>query len=110
MANLVYQGTLDERVYQRLSERMQDRYDILGSLPDTIESDWIEDIEKVEEELRNFTRPDSPADVFSLRYGDFLEVEGDEKGWEVWTKVVARRDIQEQLMRPWNRPWHEGRQ
>jgi superfamily II DNA or RNA helicase len=101
MANLVYQGTLDERVYQRLSERMEDRYDILGSLPDTIESDWIEDVEKVEAELRDFTRPESPADVFSLRYGDFLEVEGSEKGWEVWTKVVARRDIEEQLMRPW---------
>ena len=34
MANLVYAGTIDEKVYQRLSERMQDRYDILGSLPD----------------------------------------------------------------------------
>ncbi|MGI3212638.1 helicase-related protein [Roseovarius tibetensis] len=102
MANLVYQGTLDERVYQRLSERMQDRYDILGSLPDTIESDWIEDIEKVEEELRNFTRPESPADVFSLRYGDFLDLDEGEKGWEVWTKVVARRDIEERLMQPWS--------
>ena len=101
MANLVYQGTLDERVYQRLSERMQDRYDILGSLPDTIEDDWIEDIEKIEEELRNFTKPESPADVFSLRYGNFLEVEGGERGWEVWTKVVARRDIEKRLMRPW---------
>lgn len=34
MANLVYQGTVDERVYDRLSERMKDRYDLLGSLPD----------------------------------------------------------------------------
>ena len=50
MANLVYAGTIDEKVYQRLSERMQDRYDILGSLPDTIEDDWIEDIERLEEE------------------------------------------------------------
>ena len=24
------------------------------------------------------------------------------RGWEVWTKVVARRDIEERLMRPWN--------
>jgi len=102
MANLVYAGTIDERVYQRLSERMQDRYDILGSLPDTIEDDWIEDIERVEEELKSFTKPESPADVFSLRYGDFLSVDGEDQGWEVWTKVVARRDIEERLMRPWN--------
>lgn len=102
MANLVYAGTIDERVYQRLSERMQDRYDILGSLPDTIEDEWIEDIERLEEELKSFTKPESPADVFSLRYGDFLSVDSDDRGWEVWTKVVARRDIEERLIRPWN--------
>lgn len=102
MANLVYADTVDEKVYQRLSERMQDKYDILGSLPDTIEDDWIEDIERIEEELKSFTRPESPADVFSLRYGDFLSVDGEDKGWEVWTKVVARRDIEERLMKPWN--------
>ena len=102
MANLVYAGTLDERVYQRLSERMQDRYDILGSLPDTIEDDWIEDIERLEEELKGFTKPASPADVFSLRYGEFLSLDENGQGWEVWTKVVARQDIEERLMRPWN--------
>lgn len=101
MANLVYAGTIDERVYQRLSERMQDRYDILGSLPDTIEDDWIEDIEKAEMELKSYTKPESPADVFSLRYGDFLSVEGDDEGWETWTKVIARRDIEDRLRKPW---------
>jgi superfamily II DNA/RNA helicase len=45
MLNLVYHGTRDERVYERLSERMRDRYDIFGSLPDVIEDDWIENIE-----------------------------------------------------------------
>jgi len=28
---------------------MKDRYDIFGGLPDTIEDDWIESIEKLEE-------------------------------------------------------------
>lgn len=101
MANLVYADTVDEKVYQRLSERMQDKYDILGSLPDTIEDDWIHDIERLEEELKSFTKPESPADVFSLRYGDFLSVDGEDRAWEVWTKVVARRDIEERLTKPW---------
>lgn len=59
-------------------------------------------INRLEDELKSFTKPESPADVFSLRYGDFLSVDGDDRGWEVWTKVVARRDIEERLMRPWN--------
>ena len=37
MLNLVHQGTRDEKVYQVLSQRMQNRYDLFGSLPDTIE-------------------------------------------------------------------------
>ena len=70
----------DEKVYQRLSERMQNRYDILGSLPDTIEDDWIEDIERLEEELKGFTKSERQADVFSLRYGDFLSIDDEDHG------------------------------
>ena len=36
MLNLVYHDTQDEKVYQVLSRRMKDRYDIFGGLPDTI--------------------------------------------------------------------------
>ena len=34
---------------------MKDRYDIFGTLPDVIEDDWIEDIENLDEKLREFT-------------------------------------------------------
>jgi hypothetical protein len=43
MLNLVHQGTVDEVVYERLSERMRDRYDLFGALPDTIKDEWIDD-------------------------------------------------------------------
>src|SRR3954469_5946880 len=36
MLNLVYHGTQDERVYQAISRRMKNRYDIFGGLPDAI--------------------------------------------------------------------------
>ena len=102
MANLVYADTIDEKIYQKLSERMQDKYDILGSIPDTIEDDWIDDVERWAKELKSYTKPESPADLFNLRYGDILSVGRADKGWEVWTKVVARRDITDRLMKPWN--------
>jgi superfamily II DNA/RNA helicase len=54
MLNLVYQGTRDEDVYQRLSERMRDRYDIFGSLPDVIDDDWIDDIETLDQKLSEY--------------------------------------------------------
>jgi len=49
MLNLVYADTNDEKVYGVLSRRMKDRYDLFGSLPDTIEDDWIADIEHLDE-------------------------------------------------------------
>ena len=55
MLNLVYHDTHDEKVYRALSQRMRDRYDLFGSLPDTIEDDWIEDIENLDEYLSQFT-------------------------------------------------------
>ena len=81
---------------------MKDRYDILGSIPDTIRDYWIESIEQKEKDLGKFTKPESPADLFSLRYGDLSENK-DDREWDVWTKVVARRDIDAKLTRPWSR-------
>jgi superfamily II DNA/RNA helicase len=54
MLNLVHQGTVDEVVYERLSERMRNRYDLFGGLPDTIRDDWID-------EYRNSRRADGPV-------------------------------------------------
>lgn len=100
MANLVYQGTVDERVYDRLSERMKDRYDLLGSLPDTIEDEWIDNIEMLEEELKEFTRKKrNTADVFELRYGDFLDTDGAD--WQFCEKVLDRDEAQKILRDGW---------
>jgi hypothetical protein len=45
MLNLVNEQTVDEKIYDRLSDRMRDRYDLFGSVPDTIKEEWIDDIE-----------------------------------------------------------------
>ena len=102
MANLVYQGTVDEKVYQKLSERMQDRYDILGSLPDVIEDEWIEDIERLEEELKSYTkRKKNVSDVFQLRYENFLEYEDDR--WERCEKVLDKDEVDKILGSGWQK-------
>lgn len=72
MLNLVYHGAIDEKVYKTLSSRMQDRYNIFGTLPDVIEDDWIEDIEDLGEELREFTTKKHQANTFDLRYAEGL--------------------------------------
>jgi superfamily II DNA or RNA helicase len=99
MLNLVYQGTIDERIYDKLSERMRDRFDIFGTLPDVIEDDWIEDIENLDERMREYTRRRERANAFDLRYAADVEAPGER--WELCERVLARHDVIEQLSRGW---------
>lgn len=100
MLNLVYHDTQDEKVYQVLSRRMKDRYDIFGGLPDTIEDDWIETVEKLEEMMNEYIHLRQQArDVFEMRYQDTIDPDKDR--WELCSRVLARRDVVDRLSIPW---------
>jgi hypothetical protein len=100
MLNLVYHETQDEKVYQVLSRRMKDRYDIFGGLPDTIEDEWIESVEKLEEMMDEYIHLRKKArDVFELRYQASIDPERDR--WELCARVLARRDVVDRLSVPW---------
>lgn len=103
MLNLLYHGsvqpTVDEKVYAKLSSRMKDRFDIFGTLPDVIDDDWIDDEEKFEAQLRDYTERRARANAFDLRYaGDVIPK--DER-WELCEKVLARNDVKKRLSRGW---------
>ena len=100
MLNLVYHDTQDEKVYAAISQRMRDRYDIFGSLPDTIDDDWIENVEKLDEIMDRYMHLRQTAkDAFELRYE--RQVDPDKDRWELCSRVLARRDIVEKLSAPW---------
>jgi ERCC4-related helicase len=100
MLNLVYHDTQDETVYQVLSRRMQDRYDIFGGLPDTIEDDWIESVGKLAQMMDEYIHPRKRArDVFEMRYQETIDPDKDR--WELCSRVLARRDVVDRLSAPW---------
>jgi superfamily II DNA or RNA helicase len=100
MLNLVYHDTQDEKVYQVLSRRMRDRYDIFGGLPDTIEDEWIENVEKLEEMMDEYIHLRRQArDVFEMRYQETIDPDKDR--WELCSRVLARRDVVDRLSAPW---------
>jgi superfamily II DNA or RNA helicase len=100
MLNLVYHETQDEKVYQVLSRRMKDRYDIFGGLPDTIEDDWIESVEKLEEMMDEYIHLRKQArNVFEIRYQETIDPDKDR--WELCSRVLARRDVVDRLSTPW---------
>jgi len=99
MLNLVFEQTVDEKIYERLSERMRNRYDLFGSLPDTIKDEWIEDIESLGEKLDEYINAQKKATGFDLRYtGTMMPPE---KDWREFTEVLSRRDLATLMCAAW---------
>ena len=100
MLNLVNEQTVDEKVYTRLSERMKDRFDLFGSLPDTIKDDWIEDIEQLGELMDQYIDAQKQETGFDLRYNSTLQPETD--FWRDCATVLSRRDFDSLMRKRWN--------
>lgn len=101
MLNLVYHDTQDERVYEVLSRRMKDRFDIFGGLPDTIEDDWIEGVETLEAMTDKYIHLRGQArNAFELKYESLIDPDKDR--WELTTRVLSRRDVVDRLSEPWS--------
>ena len=99
MLNLVNEQTVDEKVYERISERMRDRYNLFGSLPDTIKDEWIEDIETLGEKMEEYINAQKEATGFDLRYTTTMEPS--EKDWRDCSEVLSRRDFAELMSAGW---------
>lgn len=98
--HLVYAGTIDERVHGVLSSRLQENYDLFGSLPDILEDDWIEDEQSLQRELERFVNLRREMEnAFDARYGRTLTA--DDERWEECAKVLSRTEFQRALGTPW---------
>ncbi len=100
MANLTYAGTVDEKVYRVLSDRLRVSADVFGSMPDTIDADWIDDLERLEDRLRDYTKPKERPDPFKARYANGLADAGGH--WNEASRVLAREDIAVRLSSGWS--------
>lgn len=96
MLNLVY----NEKVYNVLSERLKDTYDILGSLPDTIDDEWIQDEAELKTRMDTYIHEREKAqNAFSVKYRSTLDPEA--YLWKRCTEVLSRRDIVNILSEHW---------
>jgi len=100
MLNLVYSETQDEKVYSVISQRLKDKFDLFGSLPDTIDDEWIQDEEILDAKLDQYIHlRDAAKNAFELRYEK--DVNPDENRWETCSRVLSRKDIEEKMARGW---------
>lgn len=100
MLNLVYHDTQDEEIYRVLSRRLKDKFDIFGGLPDTIEDEWIENIERLDAMMDEYIHLRQRArDIFEFRYKETIDP--DKNRWELCSRVLARKDVVEKLSESW---------
>jgi len=100
MLNLVYRDTRDEQVYAVISQRLKDKHDLFGGLPDTIDDDWIEDAEHLAQQVDRYIHlRDQARTAFELRYQATIDM--DAHRWERCAQVLSRRDIIERMAQPW---------
>ncbi len=100
MLNLVYEETRDEKVYSVLSQRLKDKFDIFGGLPDTIEDEWIESQEQLAAKMDEYLHLRAKAhDVFEMRYRETIDP--DANRWELCSRVLARHDVVDKLSESW---------
>ncbi len=101
MLNLVNEQTVDEKVYERLSERMRDKFNLFGSLPDTIKDEWIEDIETMDQEMDQYIEAQKRATGFDLRYNAHLSPS--DKDWRDCSNVLSQRDFGTLMREGWEK-------
>ena len=100
MLNLMYHETRDEDIYQVISRRLKEKFDLFGGLPDTIEDEWVasaEELEKMMDKYIHLRREN--RNVFDDR--NQKSIIPDQNRWELCSNVLSRKDVLNILSDPW---------
>ncbi len=101
VVNMRYAGTVEDQVYQALSDRFSDIFAVLGQLPDSFEEDWITSVLAGREQVRNFSqRIERTRPPMELRY---MRDVADDRGldWEYTQRVLSSRDLDSWMRKGW---------
>ncbi len=95
--NMRYRGSVEDRVHQMLSERLQQIHNLFGQLPDFVETAWKKvAVNKVEEARKTIDKvPEQHP--FELRYEKGI----DTVDWESCTDVLEEGARRERLLEGW---------
>ena len=96
ICNMRYDGSVEDRVHELLSERLEDITRLFGQLPDTLEDAWISvALGRIEDAKKTIDAvPDEHP--FALRYHEVERVD-----WESCARVLAEDVKRQSLIRGW---------
>ena len=94
--NMRYAGSVEDRVHQLLSERLENISRLFGQLPDTLEDVWVQVALGKEKEARQTIDTIPRKHPFKLRYHEVRRTD-----WESCSRVLDDRTRRQSLARGW---------
>ena len=96
--NMRYKGSVEDRVHQKLSSRLEDIHSLFGQIPDTLEDVWIQVALCNEQQVQEIIDAIPKKNPFALKYETSLPVTED---WESCVTVLDKADKIAQLTHGW---------
>ncbi len=94
--NMRYSGSVEDRVHQLLSERLESIHQMFGQIPDILEDVWIDIATGEEERARKTINAIPQKHPFEFKYHRM-----DKIAWELCGRVLDRSDRQQYLLKGW---------
>ncbi|MDY4920123.1 MAG: helicase-related protein, partial [Phascolarctobacterium sp.] len=95
--NLRYKGSVEDRVHELLSSRMESIYKMFGQLPDVLEDVWVDiavgDIENAKQKINEMPQ----KHPFALKYHENVKA----IDWESCSTVLDKNDIKRKMLEQW---------
>ncbi len=96
VCNLRYRGSVEDRVHQLLSSRLEFIYDLFGQIPDVLEALWIDVAQGRIDEARRLIDGLQETHPFDDRYAKVESID-----WESCAKVLSEEEKREVLTTGW---------
>lgn len=96
--NMRYKDSVEDKVHQALSNRLNDIFNMFGQIPDTLEDVWIDIALNNEVEARNKINSLPKQNAFALKYESVPPVTED---WDKCAVVLDKQEKMAKLLKGW---------
>ncbi|MBT6340362.1 MAG: DEAD/DEAH box helicase family protein [Desulfobacula sp.] len=94
--NMRYRGSVEDRVHELLSDRLEDIFSLFGQIPDILEDVWIDVANGEIEKAKKLIDSVKPKHPFDERYNQISEID-----WESCSTVLDADEKVSILMNKW---------
>ena len=94
--NMRYKDSVEDRVHDLLSERLEDINSMFGQIPDVLEDVWVDVALNKIEEARKTIDAVPPQHPFEMRYNTIEPIH-----WESCVKVLDGGDVRKEFLKGW---------